>query len=192
MPGVAETSCDAVFRFGRTLARCLACLSMVASSASACPSGSETFVSCTVEDGRKSLDVCLEGDVVTYRFGEVGQPPELAMSVPVRDVEFEPWPGWSRSIWEGVTFRRGDYAYEAFGGFDRMAGEGDEVVVEPFGGVIVFRGEEPIAELNCDPGPTGYGFSSAIYDAKIAAGLCWDNREFVWKEGRAFGGLCAE
>ncbi|MFQ6549740.1 hypothetical protein AADZ90_017460 [Aestuariibius sp. 2305UL40-4] len=159
---------------------------------SACPDGSEAFVSCTIEDGRKSLDVCLEGDIVTYRFGEVGQPPELAMSVPVREVEFEPWPGVSRSIWEAVTFRRGDYAYEVFGGFHRETNhETEEVETEPFGGVSVRRGEERVAQLNCDPGPTGYGFSSAIYDAKVDAGQCWDNREFVWKEGRASGGLCA-
>lgn len=161
-----------------TMLRAVALLVVCAAPAgAACPEGAEVLVSCTLKGGAKQLDTCLIGDHAMYRYGPTGAVPELDLLHPVTDVDMEPWPGVSRTIWEAVRFANKDVIYEVYYSIER-----DPEATEMSGGVTVLRGEETLASLACDPGSvTSGGYSLPLYEAKQAAGQCWNTSEFRWK-----------
>lgn len=138
----------------------------------ACVPEGGTVLSCTAGGGAKSLDVCISGSDITYRYGPRGGAAELTLRAHVAQVEHQPWPGIGRAIWENTTFRNGSYAYEVHAGFDKI----DQT---DSGGVTVFRGGAEIASVSCDPGSVTTGFW-AVSDAKKAHGLCWDLNSHGW------------
>ncbi|MCP5075024.1 MAG: hypothetical protein GY947_17255, partial [Rhodobacteraceae bacterium] len=131
-------------------------------------------LSCTVGNGKKSLDVCLEGPMVTYRFGPLGKTPELEISTPVADIKHYPWMGVGRSIAEATTFENAGYVYEVHLSLDRLV-EGHPTT----GGVNVFKNDAPIASVECDPETAQLGLW-AMDDAKAALGLCWAYESESW------------
>jgi hypothetical protein len=49
------------------------------------------------------------------------------------------------------------------------------------GGITVMRGDNVLAELACDPGSVvTSGYPLPVYDAKEAAGQCWDYQTHSW------------
>lgn len=148
----------------------------------ACGPGFETFLSCTFSGGMKALDVCSDSERATYAFGPAAGPPELALATTVADLDYEPWPGIGRTIWERVTFRNGGVAYVVHGAIERdyPADAAAEVVVTVTGGIEVMRGEEPIATLACDPGSADFAWGEALSNAKARAGLCLDHASRTW------------
>lgn len=132
---------------------------------------------CTFEDGAKAVRICLSDNNVTYAFGPVAGAPDLAMSVPVAELDYVPWPGVGSAVWDMVTFYNGDYSYEVVAGFERNPEDPAQ-----FGGIRVAKTGQEIANLNCDPGSVDWGWGTDLFDAKQAVGLCWDyGRDAEWK-----------
>ena len=148
-----------------------------------CATPQDTFLSCTFSNGGKAVDVCVEGDNMTYRFGPVGKAPDLALSVPVVDADYTPWPGIGRAIWETVTFQSGKTSYVVAGVIDRTFSDEENNGAEPaISGLInVVEGEETLATLDCDAGSVVFAYGGSIYDAKTAAGQCYNLDEQQWE-----------
>jgi len=156
-----------------------------------CASPNATFLTCTFSEARQYVDVCVKGDDVTYTFGFVGAPPDLQLSVPVVGADFVPWPGVGSSIYESMYFTNVDITYEVRGGVSRVvtSEDGDteaEMQLKKWGEINVFahrddpEQEKILATLLCDVGTSSYIYGGSIYDAKIAAGQCWDFYERSW------------
>ncbi len=147
-----------------------------------CEAGEETFMSCQIENSAKSVAVCFDDAAASYRFGIKGQTPELVITTSIADLDYVPWNGIGRAIWEAVRFSNGDYTYEAHGGFDRMFGlETDEDIAPAhFGGVSVTRGDALVVDLDCDRTTVTFAWDILLGDAKRKAGLSWDDRAREW------------
>lgn len=164
------------------LSAILLILTSVQAAVAQCASPQDTFLSCTFSNGRKAVDVCVEGDKLTYRFGRVGSSPDLALSVSVIDAAYLPWPGIGRAIWERVTFQNQNTSYVVTGVIDRTypEDESDEAQVDVRGMIEVVEGGETLAELECDAGSVDFAYGGSIYDAKIAANQCWNFDDKRW------------
>lgn len=172
----------------------VALLPLSSAAQAACPTLAAPILSCSLKDGAKQLEVCLEGDSFTYAYGPRGGSPELRLYSEVADGSFRPWNGIGRTIWEVLVFRNGEYFYEVGMGWDKMAalidGEDGEAQEEPDPGVAMSAGidiqrqrpgqeVEYLAFLECDPGSILYD-TDRIYRVYDAAGLCWDHGERRW------------
>lgn len=148
-----------------------------------CATGLETFLTCEIGLKRKALDICYNDQIVTYSFGPIGVP-ELVLTETVASIDYTPWPGVGRAIWEEVTFQNGDYRYTVFAGFERLFGEMSDVdLPNPhFGGVTVRIAGEIIADLQCIPGTTEAPWGDALFRAKEAMGLTYDHGRRMWIE----------
>lgn len=137
-----------------------------------CAGGAQVF---TCRIGAKSLELCHQGDDLTYAFGPAGTP-DLTITESLTTVNFTPWPGVGSAIWESVIFLNADYAYEVWTSQDRSP-EAEGVID---GGVNVLNGEELVAELVCDPGTASQPLEG-IWDLKESVGLCWEFSSYAWK-----------
>lgn len=145
-----------------------------------CPVPDATFLSCRIGENGKILEVCVDGGEVTYSFGPPGAP-ELQLSETASEIVYRPWPGIGRTIYEEVEFRNDGYLYTVSAGVVREFDDtNEEVIPHPFGGVIVSRGTEEIAQLTCDETEVEFLWTMALSDAKNAAGLWWDHYEHDW------------
>lgn len=133
----------------------------------------EQIMSCTLGNGAQTLSVCLNGSDAVYRFGPTGATPDLEITTPIGTVDYLPWPGIGRTIWESVSFINDDHIYEVGTGFDRTLGDGDADTPVAFGGVSIRKNGTEIAALRCDEGSVDWGYGGGLYDAKTALGLCW-------------------
>ena len=146
-----------------------------------CPQGQEAFTSCRIEGRNTEVFVCYDDQVATYSYGPIGEAPELFLSEPIARVDFEPWSGVGKAISESVTFYNDDYSYEVVGGFERPFSE-EEMLLENrhFGWLDVAQNGESLSRLECVAETVTYGFGPGIYDAKVAAGLEWDEDSRTW------------
>lgn len=152
---------------------------MVPSLALACGPSETLYLSCTLSNGAKTLEVCHDATTARYAFGAIGQTPELELVRPLAEVNLNPWPGVGRSIWEDVTFENESHRYTVYGAFDRQPDETGALPVVR-GGVVVQRGVEDLAALSCDPGSVDFPWSTTLFEAKTAAGQCYDLGERRW------------
>jgi hypothetical protein len=159
-----------------------AAIALAGQAPAACAPDQETFLSCTLSGGRKALDICLDAQAATYAFGPTGGTAELSLSVPVADVDYTPWGGIGRTIWEEVVFRNEDVTYAVFGAIRRDPGGDDtsDMIITNDGGIEVRRGEERLAMLACDPGTVDFPWDEALSEAKRAVGVCRDLRNRTW------------
>lgn len=142
-------------------------IATVSSQAIAC---NLSLMACSFDNGAKTVEVCLSFDQVTYAFGPAEGEPDLLLSEHVTTVDYLPWPGVGSAIWETVTFYNGDYSYAVTAGFERNPEN-----PKSFGGISVRRGTEEVANLTCDPESVDFGWEVALFDAKRAAGMCWND-----------------
>ncbi len=140
-------------------------------AAAACPNESEIF-SCTIKG--KPLQICHWKGALIYNFGAVDKP-ELSIAEPLESVAYNPWPGFSRSIWSSVIFRNKAVSYEVWASFDRLDKNAD---LE--GGIIVKEGPTPLAELTCDKGSVTQ-LLDVIGELKSDIGQCWDFDSQSWQ-----------
>lgn len=134
-----------------------------------CPSGGEVLLSCDIANSTKHLETCLLSDVVTYTFGVKGLPSELSLTRPIREVDHTPWPGIGGWIWEEFALFNASYAYRVSYAFER---DPENMTIE--GALEVWKGDDVIASMECDPDTVDFsGFPSPVYDAKVAAGQRW-------------------
>ena len=153
----------------RALALLLALLPLPA--AAACPNESEIF-SCTIKG--KPLQICHWRGALIYNFGPVDRP-ELSIATPLETVDFTPWQGVGRYIWETVAFQNEGYTYEVWTSVER----GPEATTGLTGAVTVYDGETEVARLDCDEGSPSNSLDS-IYTLKEAIGQCWDFEARAW------------
>ena len=146
-----------------------------------CDVGRSPFLTCEVGQKHKELSVCYNDKIVTYRFGPASAP-ELVLTETVATIDFLPWPGAGRSVWEEVRFHTGNHTYAVFAGFDRLYGDDADTDQQNrfFGGVTVMRAGETLANLTCHP-ETTHAPWSGLFDAKTAAGLRWDREAQIWR-----------
>ncbi|MCR8546789.1 hypothetical protein M4578_03035 [Salipiger sp. P9] len=141
-----------------------------ATSEAACFGAGEPLFHCTVDHGRKAVDVCLQGGVAIYRFGPPTGAAEMLLAPVVTETEMTPWNGIGRYLWEEVTFYNGRYAYLVSYSLDRTAPNGQAA---PEGGIIVAEGDSELADLQCDAGSVTEANFYPLFEAKEAAGQPW-------------------
>lgn len=168
---------------GRKLGICLASYGILIGTVALadCPAGQEAFTSCQIEGRNTEVFVCFDDQVATYRYGPIGGAPDLFLSDTVALVDFEPWSGLGKAISEAVTFYNDGFSYEVGGGFDRPFSE-EEMELGPrrFGWIDVAQNDRSLSRLQCIPDTVTYGWGGGIYDAKVAAGLVWDDYSKTW------------
>ena len=160
---------------------------LVASPAWAvCDAGEQLFMSCQIENSANILRVCFDKDNVHYRFGPAQQTPDLALSEAIGAVDYTPWPGVGRAIWEEIAFRNNDYRYTVSVGFDRMFDEAEYNATphHGFGGVRVTRGaaDAEVVSLSCERATVDFGWDDTLFRMKNALGFVWDDRLREWIE----------
>lgn len=153
-------------------------LMALASPLSACPGGQSLF-SCTVKNGTALVQVCQTSDAASYIFGPSGRPPDLVLASSVRSLGYRPWNGIGRAIYEEVTFENGAFAYTAWQSIDKVKAV-EEAPDAITGGVIVTRGDQTLAALDCDPGTLEAGLD-LLYELKQSAGQCYDVGRQAWQ-----------
>lgn len=155
----------------------LVALSPVAAPAQeGCYGAGQGLLHCTLKGGRKTLDVCLQGNVGYYRFGPTGGAAELILAQKVEEIALRPWNGVGSSIYEELDFWAGDTIYQVHYAVDRIAAEEPEIT----GGVTVFRSDQLLAELSCDKGSVISGEFYPLYQAKERAGQCYNRDRYDW------------
>lgn len=158
---------------------------LIAGSAQAgCLEGEVTFLSCQIENSSAVLRVCHDDTTIHYRFGALGEAPELELSEDIWTVDYRPWGGVGRAIFEEVDFSTGPYIYTVYGGYERMFGdeEYEDIPHRSFGGVVVFQGDVEIANRQCQRETVDFAANPELFDAKEALGSVWDYRVREWIE----------
>ena len=133
------------------------------------------ILSCTIKDTSKHLDVCIQGDAVTYAYGPAGAP-ELTLAEPVEAITHEPWPGFGMSISETTLFTNGAFGYEIWIAYDKSAQDPNRA---NYGGVSVLKNGTNVADLSCDPSNIEIGLF-ALASEKERRGQCYDQITKVW------------
>jgi hypothetical protein len=134
----------------------------------------EPVFSCKI--GSKAVEVCLLDSKVSYTFGPPGKP-ELALTKPVKDVDFSPWPGIGRTTWEAAVISNDGVDYEIWYSIDRLTD-----TKETQGGINVLRGNETLAGLECKPETIDQNLY-ALFEAKEDVGQCWNAGSETWISG---------
>jgi len=124
----------------------------------------------------KTVDLCLQGDVVLYRFGPAGGAADLLLARSVRGVGMRPWAGIGRYLSEEVTLRNAAYSYTVHYSVDRLA----EGAPQAEGRVVVRQGEHVLADLTCAAGSLSAHDFYPVFEAKEAAGQCWSRADAAW------------
>lgn len=131
---------------------------------------------CTMKGGAKALDICRQGNVGLYRFGPGAGRAELLLGRHVRNIRLSPWGGMGSLIYEEVEFSAGDVTYQVYYAVSRSAADTPDMNA----GVRVLRGDQMLADLTCDAGSVSVHDFSPLFEAKTAAGQCWQNDSSTW------------
>ena len=154
-----------------------------------CGPARQTILSCSLENGRLYLDVCLSQTSVTLERGLTGAAPDLALTVPITEVAYTPWPGIS-TFNESIAFSDGAIDWVAYVGETRIYSP--ETDTDPgtissqwWGGLEEVRNlngaqTEYLSDAACDAESVVFPYDFALSDAKAAAGLCWISRDQQW------------
>jgi hypothetical protein len=145
---------------------------LAAPAHAACQNDSEVF-SCQV--GAKTLQICHWKGALIYQFG-AEDAWELSIAEPLETIEFTPWPGIGRYIWEKVAFPNKGYTYEVHTSVERDP----EATTGLTGSINVMQGDDMVANLDCDPG-TASNSLDVIYELKESIGQCWDYDSQRWQ-----------
>ena len=147
-----------------------------------CGAGEQTFMSCHIAASPKSVEVCFDDKVATYRFGVAGQVPELTLQTTLAALDYRPWTGTGTAISEEVVFYNKTYAYAVRGGYQRPWGDEayEDVPHRNFGGVSAWRGDKTILDMDCDRATVEFTWDVLMMKAKAALGLKWDDRALKW------------
>ncbi|MCF2904542.1 hypothetical protein L0666_06050 [Octadecabacter sp. CECT 8868] len=147
-----------------------------------CLPSEAAFMSCQIENSESVLRVCFTEHTAYYRFGALGQLPELELKESIETFDYTPWPGVGRAIWETVQFENNGYSYEVSAGFERMFDEEEyeDIPHRNFGGVRVTRGDEVITDLSCARETVDFTWDVALGEAKNNLGYVWDHLTREW------------
>ena len=131
---------------------------------------------CTLKDGSKTLDICLQGEAGFYRFGPKDGPAELILAHKVEDIHLTPWNGMGSNIYEELEFWAGDTTFQVHYLLERIAADNPDIS----GGVRVFRADQMLADLTCDAGSVKERDFDVLSQAKKRAGQCYNADAFMW------------
>lgn len=141
----------------------------------------EIFLSCSIQNGKKFLDVCFNDTQISYRFGTIGGKIELELNRSLKEIEYTPWPGVGRTIWESVIFENDGVRYEVHGAIDKkMTLEDDETPIR--GGVAVHKDKTQLSHIECDAGSVEFSYAEGLFDAKKAVGQCFEHGVVGWHD----------
>ena len=143
--------------------------------AEGCLGPGEPLFHCMVKGGAKTVGLCLQDDAVYYHFGPKGKAPEMVLARPVAKAFMRPWNGIGRTLSEDAALSYKGYSYTVWYAIDRLTTEAGVT-----GGVIITRADQTMAELTCDAGLISVTDMQPLYEAKAAAGQCWDPAAFQW------------
>ena len=146
-------------------------------AAAGCATSEDTFLSCTIRKTERVLAVCVDGDQLTYQYGLPGAP-ELTLSEPLAAIDYQPWNGVGRSIWEEVRFANGATVYAVHGGLDRVPNEDETRRL--FGGIEILQDGKTLGQLTCLPDTVVFPWTDRISEARRAAGFEWGVAEMTW------------
>lgn len=143
-----------------------------------------TFLSCQVEGNHKTLAVCFDDEVASYRFGYIDGPVELELNAPIATLDYTPWPGAGSTIWEEVKFINQNYSYTVAVGLMRDFPASNEAAIGEryFGGVVVHRDSVEIANLTCDPETIYINTFEGLTSVKNMLGYVWNVSDRAWVE----------
>jgi hypothetical protein len=130
----------------------------------------ETLVNCPINGNQ--LEVCNNGDLLTYSYGPQGAP-ELQLSAKPEEA-FMPWDGTGRTEWEMISFTSKDARYDVVFSIDKM-----EENAQPEWGVTVEQGGEIVGNLTCESTDQNMRFTQ-LYEQVEAKGFCWDRSTGSW------------
>ncbi|MGE8548492.1 hypothetical protein [Alcaligenes sp. Marseille-Q7550] len=119
------------------------------SSTFACEIGQEIFYCAT--KNKKEIRICADPDTAYYTFGKPGARPEMALSAARKDLKGFVWDGFGRYMTDTVEFPNKDITYEVYQGSQKPMTEKEVDHPETFGGVMVHRNGEQIADIACLP-----------------------------------------
>ena len=142
------------------------------------------FLGCHIEGRNRVVSVCYDQSTAVYTYGAPGQIPELTLREDIATLDYAPWPGVGRAIWETVTFHNGDYSYSVTGGFDRMPSDDPDADVETtsFGGVMVSQDGAVISDLTCATKGLAFEWADTLFAAKTATGATYDPATQSWSQ----------
>ena len=129
---------------------------------------SSELMFCALQDSSKMVSVRLDGPDVTYAFGDLNEMSDLILTESAADIDYQPWPGVGNTIWESITFYNGDYSYTVVMGVERKNNP------DSYGGIIVRKAGEEIANLDCIPSSVSFDQVSPLSQIKAEAGWCPD------------------
>jgi hypothetical protein len=118
-------------------------LAVCAGLATGTAAAQEVF-SCTIKKNGKQLTLSQTGNQVSYTYGRKGKQAELALTVSVDQAQWEAWDGFGRVHAYSVGILRGDHLYV-------VNTWNDSLDLSSGSGVRVEKGEQILAELECDP-----------------------------------------
>ncbi len=156
-------------------------LGVVAASSTASSAAAEVLFDCPI--GAQQLSITLAGDTAIYTFGPQGAP-ETVISAAPRDLNYLPWAGMGTSMPEAVQFANAGTTYKVWYAVQKQMGV-NAPLAPTQGGVRVMQASAMLADLVCTAPPSVYALER-IYDAKLAAGHCYD-----W-QNQSWGTACAE
>lgn len=128
--------------------------------------------------GPKQILLTQQGEMISYHFGPAAAP-ELTISAAARDLNYLPWDGMGSSMPEMVQFQNAGTIYEVWYSVQKQMDE-NAPLPPTEGGVRVIKGDQTLADLPCSTPPNVYDLER-IYDAKLAAGQCYDWADQSWK-----------
>lgn len=114
-----------------------------------CDSGQEIFYCAT--KNKKEIRICADADKAYYTFGKAGAAPDMALSRSRADLSGFVWDGFGRYMTDTVEFPNKDIVYEVYSGSAKAMTEAQARHPEVYGGVMVRKGEEQIADIACRP-----------------------------------------
>lgn len=139
-----------------------------------CLADQHPILSCQIQNSSKVLTSCQDGTTATYSFG----PPdavELSILSPVETLDYTPWNGIGRSIYEQVIFENAGVGYLLWTAFEK-----DPEAKHPLsGGIIVQQNGADLASLTCAPGTIVTGID-ALFEVMERHGRCWDYSDRAW------------
>ena len=115
----------------------------------ACDMGQEIFYCST--KSKKEIRICADTDKAYYTFGKPGSAPDMALSRSRSELSGFVWDGFGRYMTDTVEFPNKDIVYEIYSGSAKAMTEAQARHPEVYGGVMVRKGEEQIADIACRP-----------------------------------------
>lgn len=133
---------------------------------------------CTLDEGQKTLDLCMQDGIVIYNYGRANQPSDLQLARRELDVLMDPWNNKGLWVLDEVTLYSGKFSYSVSYALSIEDGE-----TPSEGRLTVRKDNEEVGFFSCDKGSVTETNYRPLVDAKAEAGehYCW--QDLTWGDG---------